>query len=76
MDLIPFVGSNDDEVDESDLRSNPFQEEGDDGRRPKQGPVTRAMIRHLKANEESEAPVQIKMLIILSFEDHCKNCKN
>ena len=31
IDLIPFVGSNDDEVDESDLRTNPLQEGGDDG---------------------------------------------
>ena len=32
-DLIPFVGSNKDEVDEPDLRSDPFQVGGDDGRR-------------------------------------------
>jgi len=28
MNLIPFVGSNEDKVDEPDLRSNPFQEGG------------------------------------------------
>jgi len=39
----------------------------------RQGPITRAMLRHLEANKESEAPVQIKMLTILSFEDFCKN---
>jgi len=30
IDLIPFVGSNDDEVDDSDLRTDPLQEGGDD----------------------------------------------
>jgi len=30
------------------------------------------MLRHLEANKELEAPVQIKMLTILSFEDSCK----
>jgi len=75
IDLIPFVGSNDDEVDDSDLRTDPLQEGGDDGGGLKQGPITRAMCRHLEANKESEAPVQIKILIILSFEDSCKNCK-
>ena len=35
-----------------------------DGGRLRQGPVTRSMIRHLQASEESEAPVQIKMLKI------------
>jgi len=41
----------------------------------RQGPITRAMLRHLEASKESEAPVQIKMLTILGFEDSCKNCK-
>jgi len=34
------------------------------------------MARHLEANEESETPEQIKMVIIMSFEDHLLNCKN
>ena len=46
-----------------------------DGRRPRQGPVTRAMIKHLKVSEESKAPAQIKMMTILSFEDHLKIVK-
>jgi len=33
IDLSPFVGTNDDE-DELDLRTNPFQGEGDDGGGP------------------------------------------
>jgi len=74
IDLIPFVGSNDDEVDDSDIRTDPLQEGGDDGGGLRQGPITRAMLRHLEANKESEAPVQIKMLTILSFEDSFKNC--
>jgi len=35
VDLIPFVGSNEEEeVEALDLRTNPFQEGGDDGRSP------------------------------------------
>jgi len=34
---------------------------------PKQGPITRVMIIHLKVKEESETPTQIKMLTILNF---------
>jgi len=49
---------------------------GDNGGGFRQAPVTRAIIRHLEANEESEALVQIKMLTILSFEDLLINCKN
>jgi len=76
IDHIPFVGSNDDdEVDDLDLRTDPLQEGGDDGGRIRQGPITRAMFRHFEANKESEAPVQIKMLTILSFEDYCENCE-
>jgi len=73
IDLIPFVGSNDDEVDNSDLRTDPLQDGGDDGGGLRQGPIARAMLRHLEANKESKAPVQIKMLTILTFEDSCKN---
>jgi len=66
--LIPFVGSTDDEADDSDLRTNPFQE-GDDGRRPKQGLITRVMARHIEAREESKVLVHIKMLTTLSLCD-------
>ena len=76
IDLIPFVGSNEDKVDKPDLRSGPLQEGGDDGRGLRQDLVTRAMLRHLEASEESETPVHIKMLTIVSFDDFCKNCKH
>jgi len=46
-----------------------------DGGGLRQVSITRAMLKHLEANKEPEAPVQIKMLIILSFEDSCKNCE-
>jgi len=75
IDLILFIGSNDDEVDDSDLRTDPLQEGGDDGGGLRQGPITKVMFKHLEANKESEALVQIKMLTILSFEDSCKNCE-
>jgi len=75
IDLIPFIGSNDDEVDDSDLRTDPLQEGGDDGGGLRQGPITKAVFRHLETNKELEALVQIKMLTILSFEDFCKNCE-
>jgi len=43
-----------------------------DGGGLRQGPITRPMLRHLEANKESEAHVQIKMLTFLTFEDSCK----
>jgi len=46
-----------------------------DGGELRQGPITTAMLGHLEANKESEAPMQIKMLTILSFEDSFKNCE-
>jgi len=55
--------------------TDPLQEGGDDGGGLRQGPITRAMFRHLNASKESKAHVQIKMQTILSFEDSCKNCK-
>jgi len=48
---------------------------GTDRRRLRKGPVTRAMLRHLEANEESETPAQITMLVILSFDNSLKICK-
>jgi len=70
-DLIPFAGSTNDEADDSDLRKNVFQKGEDDGRRPKQGPITRSMARHIKAQDESEAPMHIKMVTTLSLCEHC-----
>jgi len=40
-----------------------------DGRRPKQGPITKSMAIHIEA-QESEAPTHIKMLTTLSFGGH------
>jgi len=34
MDLTPFAGSEDEEVEACDLKTNPLQEGGDDGRGP------------------------------------------
>jgi len=54
MDLMPFVGSNEEEVKALDLRTNPFQEGGNDGRGPRtsasptkrrSGPTIRAMAK-------------------------------
>jgi len=60
MDLTPFVGSKDEDVEALDLRTNPLQEGEDDGRGPRTspsaspkkrrfGPTTRAMA---KKNQE------------------------
>jgi len=38
MDLTPFVGSEDEEAEACDLRTNPLQEGEDDGRGPSSGP--------------------------------------
>jgi len=46
--LIPFACSTDVEADDLDLRTNSLQEGGDDGRRSRQGPITRVMARHIE----------------------------
>jgi len=57
IDLTPFVGNNEEE-EALDLRTNPFQERGDDGRGPSTspnasppksifGPTTRAMAKKI-----------------------------
>jgi len=48
MDLTPFAGSEDEEVEACDLRTNPLQEGGDDGRRLSSGPITRSMTRKIQ----------------------------
>jgi len=48
IDLLPFIGSNDDELDDLDLMTDPLQEGGDDGGGLRQGPITRAIFRHLE----------------------------
>jgi len=52
-----------------DLRTNPFQEGADDGRRPKQGLIIRSMSKHIEAQEESKTPTNIKILTTLSFSE-------
>jgi len=52
-----------------DLRTDPFQEGGNDGRRPKQGLIIRSMTKHIEAQEESKTPTDIKMLTTLSFSE-------
>jgi len=53
-----------------DLRIDPSREGGDDGRRPKPGPITRSMARYTEAQEESETLTHIQMLTTLSFDGH------
>jgi len=46
--LVPFAGVTDsDDEGSTDLRTNPFQEGGDDAIIPRRGPITRAMARRL-----------------------------
>jgi len=52
MDLTPFAGSEDEEVETCDLRTNPLLEGGDDGRGPSLGPssspTTRSMAKRIQ----------------------------
>jgi len=48
MDLTPFAGSEDEEAEACDLRTNPLQEGGDDGRRSCSGSITRSMARKIQ----------------------------
>jgi len=52
MDLTPIVGSEDEEAEACDLRTNPLQEGGDDGRgpssSPSSGPTTRSMEKRIQ----------------------------
>jgi len=68
--FIPFAVSTDDEANDSNLRTNPFQKERNDGRTPKQGSITRFMVKHIEAQEKSETPVHINMLTTLSLCEH------
>jgi len=51
MDLTPFGCSEDEEAEACDLRINPLQEGGDDGRcpssGPSSGPTTRSMAKRI-----------------------------
>jgi len=48
MDLTSFAGSEDEEAEICDLRTNPLQEGGDDGRRPNSKPTTRSLERKIQ----------------------------
>jgi len=52
MNLTPFAGSEDEEAEACDLRTNHFQEGGDDGRGPSSGPssgpTTRFMAKRIQ----------------------------
>jgi len=54
--LTPFAGSTNDEAETFDLRKNPFQEEGDDGRVLSKGPTTRAMARRIQKQWGATTP--------------------
>jgi len=53
MDLTPFAGSEDEETKACDLRTNPLQEGGDDGRRSRSGPTTRSMAKKIQEDWDS-----------------------
>nr|KYP34005.1 Transposon Ty3-I Gag-Pol polyprotein [Cajanus cajan] len=66
-DLTPFIGTNDMDEDD-DLRSNPYQEEGDYGGPSSKhhiGPITRSMARRVEEDEEHTTP---KAMIIMCVE--------
>jgi len=48
VDLIPFTAGTDDEVETTDLRTNPSQEGGDDEMPRAKGHTTRAMARRIQ----------------------------
>jgi len=48
MVLTHFAGSEDEETEACDLRTNPFQEVGDDGRGPSSSPTTRSMAKRIQ----------------------------
>jgi len=50
--------------------TNPLQEGGDDKRRPRQGPIARAMVRHIEDQEESKALVDVQIVTTLSLCDN------
>ena len=57
MDLTPFTGSEDEEAETCDLRTNPLQEGRDVGRRPSSSPssdlTTRSMERTIQEDWDS-----------------------
>jgi len=67
MDLTPFAGSEDEEAEACDLRTNPLQEGGDDGR----GPTTRSMAKRIQEDWDSTTDGD-KMFLYMFKEDHKK----
>jgi len=57
MDLTPFASNEDEEGATCDLRTNPLQEGGDDGRGPSScpisGPTTRSMAKRIQEDWDS-----------------------
>jgi len=68
MDLTPFAGSEEQEAETCDLRTNSLQEGGDDGRRPSSGPTsgstTSSMTRKIQKIET----------LLLMAEKHSYTC--
>jgi len=75
MDLTPFAASEDEEAEACDLRTNPFQEGGDDGRGPSSGPSSsptiRSMAKRIQEDRDSATDGRETFLYIFK-EDHKK----
>jgi len=75
MDLTPFAGSEDEEAEACDLRTNPLQKEGDDGRGPSSGPssslTTRSMAKRIQKDWDSATDGK-EMFLYMFKEDHKK----
>jgi len=73
---VVFACSTNDEADDSDLTTNIFQEGGDDGRRPKQGSITRSMARHIKLKMSQRHQCRSRYWQPRAFVNICKIVKN
>jgi len=75
MDLTPFAGSEDEEVEACDLRTNPFQEGGDDGKGPSSGPssspTTGSMKKRIQEDWDSATDGR-EMFLYMFKDDHKK----
>jgi len=71
MDLTPFAGNEDEEAEACDLRTNPFQDGGDDGRDPSSSPTTRSMSKRIQEYWDSATDGRETFLYMFK-EDHKK----
>jgi len=75
MDLTPFASSEDEEAETCDLRTNPLQEGGDDGRGPSSGPssslTTRSMAKRILEDWDSATDGR-KTFLYMFKKDHKK----